>query len=95
MSVKPPSYGTIRRGGCGDGSNSRVTGGGPQPGYRITSLNRLAFPKGKVPKCELSGTPATVACTTPNITLYYATEEHAEQAWHGKVALFSVPSVVV
>eukprot|EP00602_Paraphysomonas_sp_CaronLab_P002222 CAMPEP_0185029050 /NCGR_PEP_ID=MMETSP1103-20130426/15131_1 /TAXON_ID=36769 /ORGANISM="Paraphysomonas bandaiensis, Strain Caron Lab Isolate" /LENGTH=367 /DNA_ID=CAMNT_0027563661 /DNA_START=129 /DNA_END=1232 /DNA_ORIENTATION=- len=26
---------------------------------------------------------ATVQLTTPHITLYYATESHAEQAWHG------------
>lgn len=60
---------------------------GLQPGYRITPLNRLAFPKGKIPTCELSGRPATVACVTPAITLYYATEEQAEQAWHGRLWL--------
>ncbi|CAM9324386.1 unnamed protein product, partial [Choristocarpus tenellus] len=51
--------------------------------YRIVKLNRLAFPKGNMPKCELTGLPATVECVTSHITLYYATEEHAEQAWHG------------
>ncbi|CAM9150902.1 unnamed protein product [Scytosiphon promiscuus] len=51
--------------------------------YRIEPLNRLAFPKGKIPKCEISGQAASVACVTPHITLYYATEEQAEQAWHG------------
>ena len=49
----------------------------------ITPLNTLAFPKGKHPKCELTNVPATVQCETPHITLYYATREHAEQAWHG------------
>lgn len=58
---------------------------GLQPGYRIEPLNRLAFPKGKMPRCEISGQAATVACVTPHITLYYATEEQAEQAWHGEV----------
>ena len=27
--------------------------------------------------------PATVQCETPHITLYYATREHADQAWQG------------
>lgn len=64
----------------GGGSNTLL-----QPGYRIEPLNRLAFPKGKIPNCEISGQAASVACITPHITLYYATEEQAEQAWHGKV----------
>lgn len=63
----------------GGGSN------GLQPGYRIEPINRLAFPKGNIPKCEISGQGASVACITPHITLYYATEEQAEQAWHGEV----------
>lgn len=63
---------------------------GLRPGYRIEPLNRLAFPKGKIPKCEISGQAASVACITPHITLYYATEEQAEQAWHGKNAKISV-----
>ncbi|CAM9457164.1 unnamed protein product, partial [Ascophyllum nodosum] len=54
-----------------------------QKGYRIEALNQLAFHKGGIPKCDLSGQPATVACITPNITLYYASEEQVEQAWHG------------
>lgn len=64
----------------GGGSNALL-----QPGYRIEPLNRLAFPKGKIPRCEISGQAASVACITPHITLYYATEEQAEQAWHGNV----------
>jgi hypothetical protein len=49
----------------------------------IRTLNTLAFPKGKHPRCELTGGPATVMLETPHITLYYATREHAEQAWQG------------
>lgn len=78
MSIEGPSYGSVGSGTAG-----------LQPGYRITPLNRLAFPKGKIPKCELSGHLATVACVTPHITLYYATEEQAEQAWHGTVPCMS------
>ena len=51
--------------------------------YRLLTLNTLAFPKGKLPRCELTGLPAAVQCVTPHITLYYATKEHAEEAWHG------------
>jgi hypothetical protein len=54
-----------------------------EAGHRVEALNRLAFPKGKLPVCELTGLPAAVQCVCPHITLYYATEEHAEQAWHG------------
>mmetsp|Transcript_27614 Transcript_27614/g.36233 ORF Transcript_27614/g.36233 Transcript_27614/m.36233 type:complete len:408 (+) Transcript_27614:114-1337(+) len=57
--------------------------------YRIEPLNTLAFPKGKLPQCELTGLPARVQCITNHITLYYATEEHAEQAWHGIMAKIS------
>jgi len=49
----------------------------------IRALNTLAFPKGKHPRCDLTGVPATVQLETPQVTLYYATREHAEQAWHG------------
>lgn len=55
-----------------------------QKAYRIEALHRLSYPKGKLPKCDLSGHPATVALVTPSITLNYATEEQAEQAWYGK-----------
>lgn len=71
-------------------------------GYRIEPLNTLAFPKGAAPRCELTGLPASVQCVTPHITLYYATREHAEQAWHGimhkispLLAPLRAPSVVV
>uniref|UniRef100_A0A7S2V026 MalT-like TPR region domain-containing protein n=1 Tax=Fibrocapsa japonica TaxID=94617 RepID=A0A7S2V026_9STRA len=61
----------------------------PEANYRIEPLNTLAFPKGKIPKCELTGLPARVQCVTEHITLYYATDEHAEQAWHGIMAKIS------
>lgn len=79
-----------------DASYDRRGGGsnGLQPGYRIEPLNRLAFPKGKIPKCEISGQAASVACITPHITLYYATEEQAEQAWHGKHAQVLLVSLI-
>ncbi|GMH87027.1 hypothetical protein TrVE_jg13489 [Triparma verrucosa] len=51
--------------------------------YYIEPLNVLSFPKGKAPKCELTGYPATCKLQSPEITLFYATREHAEQAWHG------------
>lgn len=53
--------------------------------YRLEKLNTLAFPKGQHPRCELTGLPATVQCTTSHITLYYSTKERAEEAWHGIV----------
>eukprot|EP00611_Tribonema_gayanum_P022292 TRINITY_DN4449_c0_g1_i1.p1 TRINITY_DN4449_c0_g1~~TRINITY_DN4449_c0_g1_i1.p1 ORF type:complete len:444 (-),score=157.58 TRINITY_DN4449_c0_g1_i1:32-1321(-) len=61
----------------------RRSGSRVDEGYRIETLNRLAFPKGQNPICELTGQPATIQCVTPHVTLYYATREHAEQAWHG------------
>jgi hypothetical protein len=64
-------------------SISSERSGPAQPVYRIQTLNRLSFPKGKVHTCEMTGQPATVMLVTPHVTLYYATEEHAEQAWHG------------
>ena len=71
-------------------------------GYKIEPLNTLAFPKGAAPSCELTGLPASVQCITTHITLYYATREHAEQAWHGimhkispLLAPLRAPSVVV
>lgn len=74
MSVESASYGV-----------GQSAASGLRSGYRIEPLNRLAFPKGKIPKCEISGQAASVACITPNVTLYYATEEQAEQAWHGMI----------
>ncbi|KAJ1448005.1 hypothetical protein M885DRAFT_540677 [Pelagophyceae sp. CCMP2097] len=70
--------------------------------YKLQVLNMLAFPKGKQPRCELTGVPAEIECVTPHITLYYATKEHAEEAWRGimhKIAPLlgplRAPSVVV
>ena len=51
--------------------------------YRIEKLNALSCPKGQTFTCELTGLSATVQLVTPYITLYYATREHAEQAWEG------------
>lgn len=45
----------------------------------IRALNTLSFPKGKHPRCDMTGAPATVQCVTPHVTLYYATRETAEQ----------------
>ncbi|CAM9809858.1 unnamed protein product, partial [Phaeothamnion confervicola] len=53
--------------------------------HRIQKLNRLSFPKGAVPRCELTGLPAAVELVAPGVTLYYATTEHAKQAWQGIV----------
>lgn len=51
--------------------------------YEIQKLNLLAFPRNELPKCTLTGATANVQLVTPHCTLYYATESHAEQAWHG------------
>ena len=51
--------------------------------FRIERLNPLSCPKGETYSCELTGLPATVQLVTPYLTLFYATREHAEQAWHG------------
>mmetsp|Transcript_20205 Transcript_20205/g.42332 ORF Transcript_20205/g.42332 Transcript_20205/m.42332 type:complete len:456 (+) Transcript_20205:113-1480(+) len=51
--------------------------------YRVELLNTLSFSKGDAPKCELTGFPATCKVVSPDIVLFYATREHAEQAWHG------------
>ena len=37
--------------------------------YYIEPLNVLSFPKGKAPKCELTGYPATCKLQSPEITL--------------------------
>jgi len=51
--------------------------------FRIERLNPLSCPKGETYSCELTGLPATVQLVTPYLTLFYATREHAEQAWEG------------
>lgn len=53
--------------------------------YEIQKLNLLAFPRNELPKCSLTGSTANVQLVTPHCTLFYATESHAEQAWHGIV----------
>lgn len=52
---------------------------------QISQLNTLSFPKGKHPRCELTNVPATVELQPDNadIKLFYASKEHAEQAWYG------------
>lgn len=47
--------------------------------YTITALNLLAFPRDRQPVCELTGMRATVQLTCSNCTLFYATDELAEQ----------------
>ena len=54
--------------------------------YRIERLNPLSCPKGETFACELTGLPATVQLVTPYLTLFYATREHAEQAWEGIIS---------
>lgn len=57
--------------------------------YNIAKLNLLAFPRNQQPVCELTGTRATVQLSCANCTLYYASEELAEQAWHGIIKKIS------
>eukprot|EP00937_MAST-01D_sp_MAST-1D-sp2_P000511 g511.t1 len=54
--------------------------------FRIERLNPLSCPKGESFACELTGLPATVQLVTPYLTLFYATREHAEQAWEGIIS---------
>jgi len=54
--------------------------------FRIERLNPLSCPKGESFSCELTGLPATVQLVTPYLTLFYATREHAEQAWEGIIS---------
>jgi tetratricopeptide (TPR) repeat protein len=51
--------------------------------YKIQRLNLLAFPRNGIPVCELTGERANVELVTQFITLYYISEELAEQAWLG------------
>lgn len=51
--------------------------------YEIKNLNQLSFPRTGYPICDLTGKTATAALITRHCTLYYATRELAEQAWHG------------
>lgn len=51
--------------------------------YSITKLNLLAFPRNQHPICELTGARANTQLVARGVTLYYASEELAEQAWNG------------
>ncbi|KAG8463355.1 hypothetical protein KFE25_004866 [Diacronema lutheri] len=51
--------------------------------YRIEKVNTLASAKGVQHRCELTGLPAQVMLVSPYATLYYATREHAANAWEG------------
>lgn len=51
--------------------------------YEIQKLNMLAFPRNFMPVCELTGNRATVQLVTQHCTLYYSSNELAEQAWFG------------
>ncbi len=57
--------------------------------YTISKLNLLAFPRNQQPICELTGIRATVQLVCPNCTLFYSTDELAEQAWHGIIRKIS------
>ena len=54
-----------------------------QPGYRLEKLNTLAYGKGDVPTCEITGLSAGVKMITPYITLYFSTREDAKNGWRG------------
>jgi tetratricopeptide (TPR) repeat protein len=49
--------------------------------FRIVPLNMLAFRD--IPRCELTGARANVQLVTHFNSIYYCTEEMAEQAWFG------------
>lgn len=51
--------------------------------YKIQPLNLLAFPRDTTPICEITGERANVELITPYITLFYVSDELAEQAWLG------------
>lgn len=46
-------------------------------------MNALAFPKGDVPRCEITGLTAEIRMVTPYIHLYFATRDDAMFAWEG------------
>ena len=51
--------------------------------YRIEKVNTLASAKGVQPGGARTGLPAQVMLVSPYATLYYATREHAANAWEG------------
>jgi len=67
-----------------------------QPEYKIERLNQLAFPRDANPKCEITGGRAAVQLITQHLTLFYASEELAEQSWTGiikKIAHLLTPLI--
>lgn len=61
----------------------------PSDEYKIQRLNLLSFPRNLSPKCEVTGDKATVELVTQHITLFYVSEELAEQAWLGIIRKIS------
>ena len=57
--------------------------------HDIKPLNLLAFPKNEQPICELTGVKAVVNLITPSCTMFFASHELAEQAWHGIIKKIS------
>lgn len=49
--------------------------------YRIRPINMLALRE--IPRCELTGARANVELITRDCTMFYASEELAEQSWFG------------
>ena len=49
--------------------------------FRIIPLNMLAFRD--IPRCDLTGARANVQLVTHFNSIYYCTEEMAEQSWYG------------
>lgn len=59
----------------------------PNMTYRIEKVNTLASAKGVQHRCELTGLQAQVMLITPYVTIYYASREHAMNAWEGIMKL--------
>ena len=55
----------------------------PHVSYRIEKLNPMAFPKGMVLSCDLTGKPAQYSLISDCITLRFVSRETAKQAWDG------------
>jgi tetratricopeptide (TPR) repeat protein len=56
-------------------------------------INRLALPKGFIPRCEITGLPATLQCS--ECPTYYATAEHFDLDWRGIRSLIAQDMVVL
>lgn len=67
-------------------------------GFEIKILNQLSFPKTNSPHiCLLTGHKASVQLISPQCTLYFASQQIAEQAWYGilhKIGLIYFPSEI-